>query len=237
MPAQTEAAQLAEPRSCAHFTAQACCSSGLKNPTGRHKQFQMEQSLPTTGTQHNCWRGTASQTAIIIITIIIIAPSQARAVQQLLYHPESKSNSVLKDTAESATRIQCYRPELLSCLSEQQDSPPAPSLSAKCLQSLPWEQPAHVPQAGISHSSSVPGTQKRRSSNFLQQQQQWCPHSYGKQQRNTTPGFYIHFPSACLNFNFKPTPSVVLKGDSTPDTIKEQEQPEHSWHGTWAQWP
>lgn len=96
----------------------------------------MEQSLPTTGTQHNHWRGTAAQTTIIIIIIIILPPAQARAVQQHLYHPESKSNSVLKEAAENTTRSQCYRPEL-SCLSEQLHIPPAPSLSAKCLQRLP----------------------------------------------------------------------------------------------------
>lgn len=31
-------AQLAEPGSCAHFTAQVCCSPELKNPTGRREQ-------------------------------------------------------------------------------------------------------------------------------------------------------------------------------------------------------
>lgn len=97
----------------------------------------MEQGIPTTGAQHNCWRGTATQTDIITIIIIILPPAQARAAQQLLYSPESKSNSVLKEAAEKTTRSQCYRPELLSGLSDQQHTPPALSLTAKCLQSLP----------------------------------------------------------------------------------------------------
>lgn len=51
-------------------------------------------------------------------------------------------------------------------------------------------------------------------------------------------GFHTHFPSLWqmgLNFDFKPTPSSALKGDSTPGSIKEQEWPEHGWHGAWAQ--
>lgn len=44
---------------------------------------------------------------------------------------------------------------------------------------------------------------------------------------NSWAGFHTHFP-----FLWQ---MGVLKGDSTPGTTKEQEQPEHGWHAAWAQ--
>lgn len=82
---------------------------GKRIPLGDTSRTQMEQGIPTTGAQHNCWRGTATQTS---------SPSSSSSYH--LPRPELPNNSF---TALNLNPILCSK--------KQQRKPPEASATGQ----------------------------------------------------------------------------------------------------------